>query len=130
MPTKLPPRRVRLSDETSDFSPLLGLAAALLALLVVLAEAQAMSPPGEKVHLRRRRARLPCRSNRGRRERPFRVSLLNASRGRQAHLASARLSLSVAWSSAARQQILESVGQCALGISRKAEMLQRQAPKA
>ena len=47
MPTKLPPRRVRLSDETSDFSPLLGLAAALLALLVVLAEAQAMSPPGE-----------------------------------------------------------------------------------
>jgi hypothetical protein len=47
MPTKLPSRRVPASDDNSDFSPLLGLAAALLALLVVLAEAQAMSPPDE-----------------------------------------------------------------------------------
>jgi hypothetical protein len=50
MPTKLPSRRVPASrvpasDDNSDFSPLLGLVAAALALLVVLAEAQAMSPP-------------------------------------------------------------------------------------
>jgi hypothetical protein len=45
MPTKLPPRRVPVPEENSDFSPLLGLVAGLLALLVVLAEAQAMSPP-------------------------------------------------------------------------------------
>jgi hypothetical protein len=43
MPTKLPPRRVHVSEENSDFSPLLGVVAALLALLVVFAEAQAMS---------------------------------------------------------------------------------------
>jgi hypothetical protein len=47
MPTKLPSRRVPASDDNSDFSPLLGLGAAMLALLVVLAEAQAMSPPDE-----------------------------------------------------------------------------------
>jgi hypothetical protein len=47
MPTKLPSRRVPASDDNSDFSPLLGLVAAMLALLVVLAEAQAMSPPGK-----------------------------------------------------------------------------------
>jgi hypothetical protein len=52
MPTKLPSRRVpasrvSASDDNSDFSPLLGLVAAALALLVVLAEAQAMSPPSQ-----------------------------------------------------------------------------------
>jgi hypothetical protein len=47
MPTKLPSRRVPASDDNSDFSPLLGLVAAMLALLVVLAEAQAMSPPNQ-----------------------------------------------------------------------------------
>jgi hypothetical protein len=45
MPTKLPPRRVPVSEDNSDYSPLLGLVAALLALLVVLVEAHAMSPP-------------------------------------------------------------------------------------
>jgi hypothetical protein len=45
MPTKLPSRRVPASQSNSDFSPLLGLVAAMLALLVVLAEAQAVSPP-------------------------------------------------------------------------------------
>jgi hypothetical protein len=34
-----------VSEENSEYSPLLGLVAALLALLVVLVEAHAMSPP-------------------------------------------------------------------------------------
>jgi hypothetical protein len=45
MPTKLPPRRVPVSEDNSGYSPLLGLVAALLALLLVLVEAHAMSPP-------------------------------------------------------------------------------------
>jgi hypothetical protein len=47
MPTKLPSHRVPASDDNSDFSPVLGLVAAVLALLVVLAEAQVMSPPNQ-----------------------------------------------------------------------------------
>ena len=47
MPTKLPPRRVHVQEENSDFSRPLGLVAAMLALLVVLAEAQAMLPPSQ-----------------------------------------------------------------------------------
>ncbi len=47
MPTKLPSHRVPASQNNSDFSPLLGLVAAMLAFLVVLAEAQVMSPPGK-----------------------------------------------------------------------------------
>ena len=47
MPTKLPPRRARVSEETSDFSPLLGMVAAMLALLVVLAEAHAIGLPNQ-----------------------------------------------------------------------------------
>ena len=42
MPTVLPPRRQIASKPNSDFSPLLGITAALLALLLVLAEGQAM----------------------------------------------------------------------------------------
>jgi hypothetical protein len=42
MPTVLPPRRAIASKQNSDFSPLLGIIAALPALLTVLAEAQAM----------------------------------------------------------------------------------------
>ena len=42
MPTFLPPRRPQTTTENSDFSPLLSIVAALLALLVVFAEAQAM----------------------------------------------------------------------------------------
>jgi hypothetical protein len=45
MPTKLPPRRVPVPEENSDFSPLLGLVAGLLALVLVLAEARVISPP-------------------------------------------------------------------------------------
>jgi hypothetical protein len=47
MPTKLPPRRVPVPEENSDFSPLLGLVAGLLALVLVLAEARMISPPDE-----------------------------------------------------------------------------------
>ena len=44
MPTKLPPRQGPV-PENSDFSPLLGLVAGLLALVLVLAEARVISPP-------------------------------------------------------------------------------------
>jgi hypothetical protein len=47
MPTKLPSRRVPASQNNSDFSPLLGLVAGLLALVLVLAEARVISPPNQ-----------------------------------------------------------------------------------